>query len=131
MIITVFIWLLEGPVCGGIILTFFVLIACYVKKNVSNDNEIKLAIAKNLLFLGVGALLSIFTAVVIPVVIAVSLSPDASSFIVTHHVLAVVGSLLNLYTPVVTIAFLKPIQEALSQLIKKCLKLEHGAAMDN
>ena len=102
-----------------------------MKKNVSNDNEIKLAIAKNLLFLGVGALLSIFTAVVIPVVIAVSLSPDESSFIVTHHVLAVVGSLLNLYTPVVTIAFLKLIQEALSQLIKKCLKLEHGAAKDN
>ena len=123
VIIIVFIWLLEGPVCGGIILTFFVLIACYVKKNVSNDNEIKVGIAKNLLFLGVGALLSLFTAVVIPAVVAVSMSPDVSSFIATHHVLDIVGSLLNLYTPVVTIAFLKPIQEALSQLIKKCLKL--------
>ena len=130
VIFAVFVLLLEGPVCGGVILTFFVLIACYMKKNVSNDNEIKVGIAKNLLFLGVGALLSIFTAVVIPVVVAVRMSADTSSFIVTHHILDIVGSLLNLYTPVVTIAFLKPIQEAVSQLIKKCLKLEQGETIE-
>lgn len=114
-------WLLQGVLCGGIITTFFIVIARYVKKNVTNDNEIKVAIAKNLLFLSGGALVSIFIAVINPTVIRFTFSLDG--VVASHYILDILRSFLSLYTPVVTIAFLKPIQIALSQLLKKCLTL--------
>ena len=127
----IFLWLHQVVLCGGTIVTFFILTAHYIKKNVSNDNEVKLAIAKNLLFLSVGALMSIFLAVVIPTVVVATLTPDVSRFIATQYVLDLLRSFLSLYISVITIAYLKPIKKALSHLLKKYLNLEQGQTTDN
>ena len=63
-------WVIEGFVCGGLILTFSILSYHFIKKStIESNKEIKHALAKNLLYLAGGAFFTITNAVVIPTVI--------------------------------------------------------------
>lgn len=127
-------WILQAVICGGIIITFSILIFWFAKKNLSSDSDkAKKAIANNLLFLSVGGLLSIFNGVVLPTIIfAAAPVPTGVSDLektfketsISDHVVDTLLSLTSLYTPVVTIILLKPIRDAMKQLINKCCKLD-------
>ena len=122
-------WMLQGVVCGGIIITFSILTFHFMKKNLAPTSEgPKRAIAKSLLFLSIDALLSIFSGVVLPT-ISLLAAPDPSDmdfergFIqasVKDHIVELTLSLVTVYTPLVTIILLKPIRDALKQLVTKC-----------
>ena len=122
-------WILEVVICGGIIVTFSSLIIHLMKKTSLTEGP-KRAIAKNLLFLSVDALLSIICGVVLPTIVLVA-TPEPSDtdvqreFIkaaVRGNVVVIILSLVSLYT-LVTIVLLKPVREAMKTLVVKCCRL--------
>ena len=123
-------WLLQGVFCGGIIITFCTLLLYFMKKTSVSEGS-KRAIAKNLLFLSVDALLSIFVGVVLPTVSLLA-APDPSNMdvqrgytqaSVQEQISTMILSLVSLYTPLVTIVLLKPVRDATRQLVVKCCQL--------
>lgn len=126
-------WFLEAFFCGGIIITFSILILWFMKKNLRTESDkAKKAIAKNLLFLGVGALLSIFNGVVLPTITFLA-APAPTGEIdfektfkeasASDHFVDIMLALTSLYTPIVTIILLKPVRDALQLLVNRCCKL--------
>ena len=123
-------WILEGVLCTTIIVVFSILIFRYMR-NISND-AIKKAIAKNLLFLSIGGLLSISNAVIYPTIFFFqSYQPDAdldkvfSEVLATNIAIDLLRCLASIYTPFVTIALLKPVRDAMRQMRFKCCKVFH------
>ena len=123
-------WLLQGVFCGGIIITFCLLLLYFMKKTSVSEGS-KRAIAKNLLFLSADALLSIFVGVVLPTVSLLA-APDPSNMdvrrgyiqaSVQEQISTTILSLVSLYTPLVTIVLLKPVRDATRQLVVKCCQL--------
>ena len=100
----------------------------YIWKNSSSsDKAIKRAIAKNLLFLSLGALLSISNAVIYPTVFFFfSFQADAmddlevvfNQYLASNLAIDIIRSASSLYSSVVTIILLKPVRDAIKQLIK-------------
>ena len=123
-------WLLEVFLCGSIIAVFSILIFCYMKKNCSNSDKIKKAVARNLLFLSGGAFLSISNAVLYPTILLLIILRQTSetagidarvtTLRVTGYAIDIVSSLTALYSPVVTIILLKPVRDAMKQFVRKC-----------
>ena len=122
--------LLQGVLCGGTIIIIGILVLHFLKKNELSEGS-KRAIAKNLLFVSVDALLSIFVFVVVRVIVFLA-APDPSNLdfhsrftqgAVQDHINDLTLSLVSLYTPLVTIVLLKPVREAMKALVIKCCHL--------
>ena len=129
-ILLTIVWVLEVVICGWITVTFSSLVVYFMKKTSLTEGP-KRAIAKNLLFLSVDALLSIFIGVVLPTITLLT-APDPSDMdvqrgliqaAVTDNIDVIILSLVSLYTPLVTIVLLKPVREAMKTLVVKCYQL--------
>ena len=114
-------WILEGILCTTVIVVFSILIFYFMRKNSTND-AIKKAIAKNLLFLSIGGLLSISSAVIYPTILFfVSFQPHSiddlnvviNRLLATNLIIDILRSLTSIYTPIITIALLKPVRDAM------------------
>ena len=83
----------------------------------SEDGTLKRAIAKTLVFLGLGALISTINGAFLPTVRFMLLNVQSGSdveevfmqLLILNYMVDIVRSLLTLYTPVVTIALLRPV----------------------
>ena len=123
-------WVIEGFICGGLILTFSILTYCFIKKNtIGTDKEVKHALARNLFYLAGGAFFTITNAVVIPtLVFFISFQPDTSGdiqpalieLVVSYSIIQGLRSISSIYIPVVTITLVKVVRKALKQCIPKC-----------
>ncbi len=118
-------WILDGGI-GAFILTFLILTYCYIKKNtLASGDEIKKAIAKNLIYLTGGAFFTITNAVVIPTIVRfASFAPDISNLqaaitqlVISDFIINILRSLSSLYIPIVTITLLKAVRVALKQCL--------------
>ena len=110
----------EVVICGGLIVSFSALIIRFMNRNLSKNDRGKRAIAKNLLFLSVSALISIFNGVVVPcninhnpiATVPLSGEIDVEQAVlessVMHHVIDIWRSLTSLFAPLITIILLKP-----------------------
>lgn len=119
-------WVLQGFICGGIILTFSILIFCYIKKGtLESSDQLKKSIAKNLLYLSGGAFFTITNATVLPTVLRfISFQPDINNIesaitqlVVSHFILQILRSISSIYIPLVTITLLKMVRRALKQCL--------------
>ena len=123
-------WLLEGFLCGSIIAVFCVLTYRYMKKRcISESSSVKRAIANNVLFLGAGAFVTISNATLYPTILElVKLLKAHSSedqvsiteLLITNYIIDILRCASSLFTPVVTLALVKPVWKAAQELFGKC-----------
>lgn len=128
-------WLFQAFFCGSVIIIFSALIVCYIRRHSYSNDRIKVAIAKNLLFLSVRAFFSIVSTVIYPTIIRfVSFAPDTLQDVdntitkdsIANHIVDIGRSLSSIYTPIITIILLKPVNDAFKQFIVmvcKCRKV--------
>ena len=124
----------NAVICGGVILVFVLLTLFHVKKNVSSSEgnaDVKRAVAKNMVFLALGALASIFISVGVPSIFLFTFAGDEGvaangveatrrRLLLTDHFTSILRGLSSIYTPVITIVLLKPAKDALRQCLLPC-----------
>ena len=118
--------------CGVPVVIFSILIFRYMKLHLLSDNDkTRRAIARNLLFLSVGALLSIINGIVYPIILFTTI-PDprnidiSKAFVelsIRDHISDIYRSFTSLYTPVVTLIIMKSVRDALLQLLRTMFHL--------
>ena len=111
--------LLQGLICVIIIITFTILTYCYTKKNALEDNTaVKKAIARNLQYLMISAIISyVFNTVpaFFPLIRAAAAEEGVIVVILTNYILRLFLNLPTVATPVVTIIILRPVRVAMQQ----------------
>ena len=132
LILLVFVFFCQVLLCGVPVVIFSILIFRYMKLHLLSENDkSRRAIAKNLLFLSVGALLSIINGIVYTIILFITL-PDpmnidvSKEFVelsVRDHVGDLYRSFISLYTPVVTVIIMESVRDALLQLLHRCCYL--------
>ena len=132
LITLVFAFIYQVLLCGVPMVIFSVLIFHYMKQHLlSEDDRTRRAIAKNLLFLSVGAFLSITNGIAYPTILFITFpnprNIDVSEVFIelsiTDHISDMYRSFTSLYTPVTVIIIIKSVRDASLQLVYRCLYL--------
>ena len=116
---------LCSAIIGSCIIVFFSIISYrFSKKNTLEGNvDVKRAVAKNLFYLAVAAVLATISQIFpsfSPLIRSVL--PDYRYFIAWNYILRVIISFPNIATPIVAIYALKPVQLAIKNSFKKICK---------
>lgn len=96
----------------GILITFTALVYCYTSKNViSEDGEVKKAVARNLVYLLIDSIIFLLHFVVGTTI--TSLTAAGTNIVIVPAVLQGVGRLFVLLTPIAMLVLLKPLRLSL------------------
>lgn len=102
-----------------IIILFGILTFIYIKKNTLEENEeIKKAVAKNLIFAAIFSLVYNVTPAFFPLIRDALVGKSVIIIIIINYIIRVFLNLPTIFTPIAAMIILKPIRLALKQVVK-------------